>query len=303
MTCEQSKRILPALTLEHRPARQNGMALVIVLWLVVLLGIMAAGHASNVHSESTLASRHIESAKARTLAEAGIQRAIISLLLQDGSSEQPVNGTLRRIDIDGREVSIAIRDATGLVDLNAADAGLLAALLTTAVGDPLHDERLVDAILDWRDPDNFTHLHGAEDAEYSAAGLAWTARDAAFSSVDELRYVIGMTPERFTAIAPYVTVYSGQSRLNLEYAPPILIRALSGQTVDTAGSDDATPSTSRHEQDRARNGTYHVYASATGNGNVSASVEAVVNIAAAAEQPYIVLYWREPARFTFREED
>jgi general secretion pathway protein K len=216
-----------------------------------------------------------------------------------------VNGTLRRIDIDGREVSIAIRDATGLVDLNAADAGLLAALLTTAGGDRLHDERLVDAILDWRDPDNFTHLHGAEDAEYRSAGLAWTARDAAFSSVDELRYVIGMTPERFTAIAPYVTVYSGQSGLNLEYAPPILIRALSGQTVETAGSDDATPSTSRREQGRvpARNGTYHVYASATGNGNVSASVEAVVNIAAAAEQPYAVIYWREPARFTVLEED
>lgn len=295
--------------IQASPMHQRGMALVIVLWLIVLLGMIATGHASNVHSETRLAMRHIESAKARTLAEAGIQRAIASLLLQNSDSEWPVNGMLQKLDIDGREISIAIRDATGLVDLNVADAGLLGALLATAGGDPLQQETLVDAILDWRDPDNFTHLHGAEDADYSAAGLTWTARDAAFSSVDELRYVIGMTPERFAAIAPYVTVYSGSAGLNLEYAPPFLIRMLSGQTIETAVSDDGMSSNDTRRQNRhqgrvtARNGTYHIYASAAGNGNVSASVEAVVNISAAAEQPYSVLYWREPARIQFPVKD
>ena len=289
------------------PMHQRGMALVIVLWLIVLLGLIATGHARNVHSETRLAMRHIESAKARTLAEAGIQRAIVSLLLQNSDSAWPVNGTPQQLDIDGREISIAIRDASGLVDLNVADAGLLGALLATAGGDPLQQETLVDSILDWRDPDNFTHLHGAEDADYSAAGLTWTARDAAFFSVDELRYVIGMTPERFAAIVPYITVYSGSAGLNLEYAPPFLISLLSGQTIETAGSEDGMSANENDRRQRgrvtARNGTYHIYASATGLGNVSASVEAVVNISAAAEQPYSVLYWREPARIQFPVKD
>jgi general secretion pathway protein K len=281
------------------PARQRGMALIIVLWLIVLLGVIAAGHASNVHSETRLAMQHVESAKARTLAEAGIQRAIVSLLLRNGGPVWPVNGTPQRLVIDEREVTVAVRDATGLIDLNAADAGLLGALIATTGDDLSQQEKLVDAILDWRDSDNLTHLHGAEDDAYRAAGLAWTARDAAFSSVDELRYVFGMTAERFAAVVPYVTVHSGRAALNLEYAPPFLIAAVTGQTLANNEYDDGL--TPQERQPRAasigRNGTYHIYASATGNGKVTASVEAVVRIASTAEQAYSVLYWREPGQF------
>ena len=281
------------------PLRQRGMALIIVLWLIVLLGVIAAGHASNVHSATRLAMQHIESAKARTLAEAGIQRAIVSLLLRNSGPTWPVNGTPRRLVIDEREVMVAVRDATGLVDLNAADAGLLAALISTTGDDPSQQEKLVDAILDWRDSDNLTHLHGAEDDAYRAAGLAWTARDAAFSSVDELRYVFGMTAERVAAVMPYVTVYSGRGALNLEYAPPFLISVLTGQTPDINENNDGLTPQKRQPRvaSTARNGTYHIYASATGNGKVTASVEAVVRIAPTAEQAYSVLYWREPGQF------
>jgi len=287
------------------PVRQRGMALIIVLWLIVLLGVIAAGHARNVHSETRLAMQHIESAKARTLAEAGIQHAIISLLLRNGSPAWPVNGTPQRIVIDAREVTVAVRDATGLVDLNAADAGLLGALLATTGEDPSQREKLVDAILDWRDSDNLSHLHGAEDDAYRAAGLAWTARDAAFSSVDELRYVFGMTAERVAAVMPYITVHSGRGALNLEYAPPSLISALTGQTLDTNDSNDGVASQERKPRaaSAARNGTYHIYASATGNGKITASVEAVVRIAPTAEQAYSVLYWREPGLFQFPAQD
>ena len=284
------------------PQRQRGMALIIVLWLIVLLGVIAAGHASNVHSETLLAMRHVETAKARVLAEAGIQRAILGLLRQTSGTEWPVNGTLQRLHIDNREVAVAVRDATGLVDLNAADAGLLGALLATTGGDASRQEEIVDAILDWRDSDDLSHLHGAEDDDYSAAGLAWTARDAAFASVDELRYVIGMTPQRFAAVVPYITVHSGQAGLNLEYAPLFLISLLTGRTVDTAAGDGgSTGSPDKRLRGRAaaRNGTYHVYAGAAGSGGVFASVEAVVNISASDEQPYAILYWREPARFPF----
>ncbi len=286
---------------QRLPIRQRGMALVIVLWLIVLLSVMAVGHASNVHSETRLAMQHLESAKARALAESGIQRAIVSLLLRNGGPAWPVNGTPRRLVIDDREVTVAVRDATGLVDLNAADAGLLGALIATTGDDPLQQEKLVDAILDWRDSDNLTHLHGAEDDAYRAAGLAWTARDAAFSSVDELRYVFGMTAKRFAAVIPYVTVHSGRGVLNLEFAPPSLISALTGQTLDTYENNDGfTPQERQpHVASAPRNGTYHIYASATGNGKVTVSVEAVIRIAPTAEHAYSILYWREPGQFQF----
>lgn len=283
------------------PNKQRGIALVIVLWVIALLGAIAAGHASNVHSETMLAMQHVESARARALAEAGIQRAILGLLLRNSEREWPVNGTLQQLNIDAHAVDVAVRDATGLVDLNAADTGLLGALLAATGEDTSQQEKLVDAILDWRDADNLSHLHGAEDDDYRAIGFAWTARDAAFASVDELRYIIGMTARRFAKIAPYLTVYSGQSGLNLEYAPSFLISALTGQTVDTAGNEDGRPLSDNRSGDRtsARNGTYHIYSGASGNGGVFASIEAVVNISASAELPFTILYWREPARFYF----
>lgn len=279
------------------PRQQRGIALVIVLWLVVLLGIIAAGHARNVRSETQLAMRQLESARARALAEAGIHRAIFALLVADSGTDWPVDGTQQRINIDDRDVDVAIRDATGLVDLNAAGASLLGELHAATGGAASRQQEIVDAILDWRDPDDLMHLHGAEDDDYSAARFGWTSRDAAFSSVDELRYVIGMTPQRFAALAPYVTVYSGQAGLNLEYAPPVLISKLTGRTVETAGADVMPPSDNRLSgRATVRAGTYHIYAGAAGNDGVFSSVETVVRISTAAERPFTVLYWREPAR-------
>ena len=74
---------------------------------------------------------------------------------------------------------------------------------------------------------------------------------------------------------------------------------LTGQTPDINENNDGLTPQKRQPRvaSTARNGTYHIYASATGNGKVTASVEAVVRIAPTAEQAYSVLYWREPGQF------
>jgi general secretion pathway protein K len=212
-----------------------------------------------------------------------------------------VNGAVQRIAFGEREVKVAIRDATGLVDLNLANASLLEVLFSIAEQDPQQQVKLVNTLLDWRDRDGLPHLNGAEDDEYRAAGFAWTPHDAKLSSIEELHYLIGMTPQKFAAIAPYVTVFSGQAALNLEYAPNKLVNALTGQAVDAAPDRSSTQSSNNVTQGRAtsRRGTYHIYAGATGDGDVFASVEAVVKISASADKPYTVLNWHVPARFNF----
>jgi general secretion pathway protein K len=165
--------------------------------------------------------------------------------------------------------------------------------------------KLVDALLDWRDPDDLSHLYGAEDDDYRAAGLTWTAHDAAFSSIEELRYLIGMTPQKFAAIAPYITVYSDRAALNINYAPLELISVLTGQNPPDETSESSpvrkseNPATSH--PGTSHPGTYHIYAGASRDGGVIASVEAVVNISNSSAKPYTVLNWQEPARFKFRK--
>jgi general secretion pathway protein K len=258
------------------PGSQKGLALVLVLWLVVLLSVLATGHARNARIETSLVSRHIESAQARALAEAGVQRAILDLLMSGTTRQWPVNGTVGSFEFDDHDISIAIRDATGLIDLNTAGSGPLSALISAAGVDQVTQQRIVDAILDWRDADDLTHLHGAEDDDYRAAGLSWTARDDAFASVDELLYVMGMTRDIFDRVSPYLTIYSERSGVNLEYAAPFLITALTGQEIEAIRDVSAT----------------------VGDGTIF-SLEAVVQVLSDPERPFAVLSWREPMRTPF----
>jgi general secretion pathway protein K len=280
-----------AITLRRR---QDGMALVLVLWLVVLLSVMAAGHSRNVHTDTTLASRQVQSAKARALAEAGINHVILEMLAADSDRKLPVDGSLFNVRIGEDDVTIAIRDATGFVDLNAAKPELLdAALKACGVGETARRD-LVDTILDWRDKDDLRRLHGVEDDDYFAAGVAWTSRDGAFEAVDELRYLPGMSQARYDCLAPFVTVYSGRGGLNMEYAPPALIAALTGEEVPTADSVDDDGKASG-----PRNGTFHIYSSASGSGTTVAAIEAVVRISRASKTPFTFVDWREPPRVEF----
>ena len=273
--------------------QQDGMALIVVLWLVVLLSIMAAGHSKNVHTDTTLAARQVQSAKARALAEAGINHVILEMLAADSDRKLPADGSLFNVRIGDDDVMIAIRDATGFIDLNAANPELLDAALKACGVNETARRDLVDAILDWRDGDDLRRLHGIEDDDYVASGVAWTSRDGAFEAVDELKYLPGMSQARYECLTPFVTVVSGSSGLNMEYAPPALVTALTGEDVPTAAPDkDANAG-------GPRNGTFHIYASASGTSGTVAAIEAVIEISRASQSPFTVLDWREPPRVEF----
>ena len=63
-----------------RTARERGIALVIVLWGLVLLAAVAVSFATGSRTETKLARNLLDNAKARALADAGVQRAIVELL-------------------------------------------------------------------------------------------------------------------------------------------------------------------------------------------------------------------------------
>jgi general secretion pathway protein K len=262
------------------------MALIVVLWLVVLLGVMAAGHARSARTETLLAARQTGYAQARARAEAGIHHVILEALTAAPADRRPADGTVFTVDVAGDIVTLAIRDASGLVDLNGAGAGLLDDLLGFCGVADEPRARLVDAILDWRDRDDFVHVHGVEDADYVAAGLPWSARDGAFRAVDELRYVMGMDPATFACLEPLVTIHSGGRALRLEYAPPALARALGGAPDGGRPAGAAVPG--------VRVGTYHIYATAMGQAGTVAAIEAVVRLTGSAREPFTLLEWREP---------
>jgi general secretion pathway protein K len=261
-------------------ARQRGIALIVVLWLLVLLTVIAASYARIVRTETRLAANQVEASVARHLAEAGTQHAILELLVRDQTQRWRADGSIHRLRFADGTVDIAVRDARGLVDINRASPALLDTLLAGAGVAQPRRTALVDAILDWRDPDNLKHLNGAEDNDYRRAGLSWTARDASFSSIEELSYVLGMNAALFERLAPYLTVASGQAGVVTELAPPWL----AGLLANGAGSGN-----------RGTGADYHITVRASSGGGATVSLDTVVRIGAAIDRPYSILTRRSPA--------
>lgn len=267
---------------------QRGMAMVLVLWLIVLLSVIAAGHSRNTHIETRLASRHVDASAARQVAEGLVQLAILDLLSADRENSIDTSGRAWPIQALGREATIAIRRASGYVDLNQADESLLHALFVAAGADDAMARRLSHAVLDWRDADNLLHMHGAEDADYRAAGLPWTARDDNFERIEELQYVIGMPVDIYRAVLPYVTTHSDQAAVDIEAAPEFLINAMTEAALTSHGGSSSGTNSGT--------GNYHITVSVQGTGGTLVSVEAVVNIIGSRDEQYRLLEWREHAR-------
>ena len=208
-----------------RPTGQRGMVLVIVLWIITLLAVMAGGFAYSMRVETRLATSAVERAQARALAEAGVAYALAWQLDPDAQKQWPPNGDPREWAFGGGRLRIEVTNASGLVNLNNAGPELLKALLAGAGVEAGDQDRVVDAIQDWRDPDDQPLPHGAESAEYRAAGLPGP-KNANFESVEELGQILGVTRELRERLASATTAFSYESAVNPELAPARVLRAL-----------------------------------------------------------------------------
>lgn len=215
---------------------QSGLALVLVLWVLTLLSLIAAGFLTSSRSEMLAARARIDAARAETLADGAVHWAIERLLLrtaledagQTGAQLLPIDGRPVVVPVEGGRAEVRVQDMGGLVDLNAAEAPLIEGLLVAVGVDPELSGRLADRILDFRDPDDRPRIGGAEDADYRAAGLPYEAKDAPFDRVDELRQVPEMTPEILERLAPFVTTLSGARGIDPTVAPATVLAAVPG---------------------------------------------------------------------------
>jgi general secretion pathway protein K len=207
---------------------ERGIALTVVLWAITLLAVIAVSFAYTVRIESALAANLVGRAKARALAEAGIAYAVFDLLRPLQLRHFTPDGTPYPWEIGAGVVTISVRDVSGLIDLNTASRDLLGGLLAAA--GVVEEERnpLLDAIEDWRDPDDVPLLQGAEDKDYIAAGLPYGAKDGPFEDVTELQQVLGVSLELYRRIEKSLTIFSGQTGIDPTMASREVLLAVPG---------------------------------------------------------------------------
>jgi len=293
------------------PTTEQGLALVIVLWVVALLSIVAASLAFSMRTETTLAHDLVTQAQARALAEAGVYRGILELYNPDRLRRWRGDGSPHRVRLAGVPITVSLQDEAGKIDLNSAQRGLLDALLRASGIEDERRDALLDAIEDWRDTDSLRRLNGAEDQEYEAAGRTYGAKDATFNTVEELQQVLGVTPRLFKRLRPALTVHSHSAGIDDKVAPPEVLRLLllSGEDRDleevlARRRDDAaepgqnargalTPVIDARFVVPSNGVIYTVRAEARLPAQTRASIAATVKLINRPGKPYTVLAWQE----------
>ena len=210
-------------------SRQKGVALVLVLWLVALLTIVAASFSTHSKVESRLAGNAADALRAKLMAQSGVNRAIMELLVNDPQQRWNLNGQVYRWETEQGAAKIAIRNSSGLVDLNKASRELLDKLFVLISDQREEREALIDRLNDWRDGDDLRRLLGAEDKDYRAAGYPYVTTGEDLKSIDELAYVMGFNADRVNRLRPHVTLNSDSANVDLRFASRELAALLNEQ--------------------------------------------------------------------------
>lgn len=219
--------------------RQQGVALVLVLWVLVLLTVIAGAMATTQNASVSMVSNTMQERQGRALAAAGIQFMTLQLDQRNkpvDEQEFPVDGRLHPWQFAGHTIWIGAMSDTGRINLNMADEQLLAAALVAAGLDEEQAQRIRDAVLDWRDKDSEHHLAGAEDDAYQSEGRPVGARDDLFQSVEELQQVLGITPALYKQLASRLTVHSKQRTVNPAFSSADVLNSIPG--IDPAEVED-----------------------------------------------------------------
>ena len=230
-------------TAEKWPVQDRGYALLIVLWFLMTISAVSIVMLTNARSETALANNVKSAAVAEALADVGVARAAFNEMNPVRGERWDTDGETHRIQVSGGAIDISITDEDQKINPNHASDALLASLFEAAGVDRTRAKRLGAAVADWVSPDGPPREFGAKLDQYRAAGRSYGPANAPFESLDDLQLVLGMTPEVFSAVRPYLTIFTDSSEPKAKTLPPIVRRALAiaSHKDENEGDDTASP--------------------------------------------------------------
>ena len=212
---------------------ERGFALIIVIWALGIVALLAAGFAKPLHTETLIARNQIALAEAEAVADGGVILVARQLMRFRQVAEPKIgaSGAAYLAQIHCRMgdavLDVRVEDEAGRVDFNTASDRLLGLLFTGAGADPDTASRLVDRVVDFRDQDDLLRLNGAERREYSIETVGASPKNASFESVEELEQVLGMPPDLYGKVSPFLSVFHGGSGVDQRFADRRLLVVLS----------------------------------------------------------------------------
>lgn len=208
-----------------RPSKdERGVALIVVLGFLAVMSLITIGIVGAARMAATSASRELVRAQAQAAVESGIDYGINALLTARGFAPQLI-AKPEAVMVGGFRVVVSARPEHAKVDLNQADAHLLALLFVAGGAGQARADALAAAVEDWRDGDSLVRVNGAELRQYEEAGLGYGPANQFFRSADELRLVLGVDRRLYDCVRSEVTILSQRPGLEIAYASPAIRRA------------------------------------------------------------------------------
>jgi len=287
--------------------RQNGIALVLVLWVLLLLTIITGSFALMARMDRLEAHALLSGTQARMSAEAAINLAVLALRDPEDEARMIADGRMYQQYLDGILIEVSATDERGKLDINATDELTMVNMLSGHGMELVDAEMLAAAIMDWRDEDELERVNGAEEDAYFAAGLQVGPANRPFMMTEELLQVIGMPYELYRKLEPGITVFSRAGQPDPAFAPVEALMALPDITREEAINfveerNALQPGESLGAElpnglvvmEQGRGVTYSIQARATMPNGVWEQLQATIRLGGnRSGSPYRVLRWRE----------
>ena len=202
---------------------ERGLALLIVLWIIASAALVVSSFNATVRSGASFVASEVQLTKTDALLNAGVEIAATRLIDEEETRRWLPDDKPHSVTFSEAELTVVISDPNGLIDLNKADKDLLLGFFKKFTASDSDAGRLRDLILRARGE--------APNEEQKKKGVHRNLRDIvkkpkenssqlmAFVDIAQLRSLEGMTFELYNQVAPFITIYSRDGRINPRSAP------------------------------------------------------------------------------------
>jgi general secretion pathway protein K len=240
----------------------KGVALIMVLWVIAILSVVVFEFCFAMRTEVHITNNYKEELQCYAMAKGGIERAITELIYKHDPRVQQIRKTLLSQEsaqdqkewvADGRSYPLPFNQGTcemrimseaGKVNINIVSEFMLRKIIGQLGLEGEDKDIVVDSILDWRDPDDFHRVNGAESEYYQSLKEPYNCKNGNLDSVEELLLIRGVTPDLFygrkgikkeeegsvdrMGLKDIFSIYSFGEQIDINSATPLVLNVVLG---------------------------------------------------------------------------
>jgi general secretion pathway protein K len=230
----------------------KGVALIMVLWVMAILSVVVMEFCFAMRTEIQMTRHYKEEFNLYAMAQGGIQRAVTELIYKFDSRIQQLRKPLEEEEVpaekkewvtDGRayllpfdqgSCEVRVMSEGGKVNINIVSESTLRRIIGNLGLESDTLSIIVDSIMDWRDPDDFYRMNGAENDYYQSLKEPYKCKNGNLDTIEELLLVRGITPELFygkngrPGLKNIFSIYAMGEQVDINSAMPPVLSAFLG---------------------------------------------------------------------------